>query len=84
MYGVFGRKITKYTVIYGVYIQGFGRPLHYHTDTRRAKRDQGFNTPGLTVMHNKTPRWNEEVSAYVPLQHIMYTCVRVTYICVYV
>jgi hypothetical protein len=27
-YGIFGRKITIYTVIYGVYIYGYGQPYN--------------------------------------------------------
>ena len=43
MYGIFGREITKYTVIYGVYIYGSGQPYtcaarthgHEHTHMQR-------------------------------------------------
>jgi len=30
VYGISGREITKYTVIYGVYIYGLGNPTHWH------------------------------------------------------
>jgi len=28
IYGILGREITNYTVVYGVYIYGSGQPIH--------------------------------------------------------
>ena len=82
LYGIFGRESTKYTVVYGVYIQVLANPTHPYCIAGHTKQFQRY-TPGelvkvaLISLNTDNMRTNTHTSTHNTYTHTythMYTC----------